>query len=352
MDARFPALTAEQLESLDGRQFADKGGTAARSYRSRAQRDRDRVLYSSAFQRLAYVTQVTAPEAGHAFHNRLSHSLKVAQVGRRNAERLRRLATTGELTNAAAALAATLEPEAVEASCLAHDLGHPPFGHVSEKALHAAAQATLGKDVDGFEGNSQSFRIVTRLAVRVGDVPGLDLTRRTLNGLLKYPWGFSDDPASKANRKWGYYDGDGDAFRFARPGPDASPGDPEARCLEAEIMDWADDLTYAVHDLDDFFRAGLIPLDRLGDPSSLESEALADVLENARAAEPKAFPAYSSADLVAAVQDALEPYGPEGGLCAHGGDARQHAEVRLGPDHAVPRGIQARQRSEHRPGDT
>jgi dGTPase len=257
------------------------------------------------------VTQVTAPEAGHAFHNRLSHSLKVAQVGRRNAERLQRMAEAGTIKGAAADLVNTLEPDAIEASCLAHDVGHPPFGHVSEKALHRAARETLGHDFDGFEGNAQSFRIVTRLAVRVGDVPGLDLTRRTLDGLLKYPWGFSVDPEEKAHRKWGYYQDDADAFRFVRPADDSSKKNSHERCLEAEIMDWADDLTYAVHDLDDFFRAGLIPLHRLGDPDSPESELLAEMLSEAKAAEPRAFPQYSISDLVAATQQALELYGPE-----------------------------------------
>lgn len=311
MDVLFPAIAPERALQLDARQFEDQGKSSSRGYRSRAQRDRDRVLYCSAFQRLAYVTQVTAPEAGHTFHNRLSHSLKVAQVGRRNAERLKRLAEAGQVNGAAAELVKMIEPEAVEASCLAHDLGHPPFGHVSETALHAQAQATLGKNFDGFEGNAQSFRIVTRLAVRMGGIPGLDLTRRTLDGLLKYPWGFSADPTKKANRKWGYYGDDEDAFRFVRPDGAGTSQPPGERCLEAEIMDWADDLTYAVHDLDDFFRAGLIPLHRLGDPDSPESETLVQMLEEAKAAEPKAFPNYSVADLVAATSKALELYGPE-----------------------------------------
>ena len=309
VDVLFPAETPERARQLDARQF-DQGKSPSSGYRSSAQRDRDRVLYSSAFQRLAYVTQVTAPEAGHTFHNRLSHSLKVAQVGRRNAERLKKLAAAGQIDGAAAALVNTIEPEAVEASCLAHDLGHPPFGHVSETALHAQAQATLDEDFDGFEGNAQSFRIVTRLAVRTGGIPGLDLTRRTLDGLLKYPWAFSADPTKKANRKWGYYGEDEDAFRFARPDGTGASQPPGGRCLEAEIMDWADDLTYAVHDLDDFFRAGLIPLHRLGDPDSLESETLKQMLAEAKAAEPKAFPNYSADDLVAATSKALELYGP------------------------------------------
>ena len=297
----------------DRRQEEKEGENPARRYRSPAQRDRDRILYCSAFHRLAHVTQVTAPEAGHTFHNRLGHSLKVAQVGRRNAERLQDLAKDGELDDRVATLVGTLDPDAVEASCLAHDLGHPPFGHVAEHALHEEAKAHLGPDFDAFEGNAQSFRIVTRLAIR-DDGPGLGLTRRTLDGLLKYPWGHSPDPESKAHRKWGFYggksDSDEDAFRHARPDAALSPGPSEKRCLEAEIMDWADDLTYAVHDLDDFFRAGLIPLHRLLDSDAPESNRLARMFEEARDAEAASFPDESIGELLEGVHRALTRAGP------------------------------------------
>jgi dGTPase len=300
----------------DERQWEVKSKDPARAYRSPAQRDRDRILYSSTFHRLAYVTQVTAPEAGHTFHNRLGHSLKVAQVGRRNAERLQILAADGELDEPAATLVRSIDPDAVEASCLAHDLGHPPFGHIAEKALCEEGQEHLGNAFDAFEGNAQSFRLVTRLAVRDED-PGLNLTRQTLDGLLKYPWGYSSDPASKAHHKWGFYAGnpdseagDGEAFRFVRPGT-ANPTPEEKRCLEAEIMDWADDLTYAVHDLDDFFRAGLIPLHRLEQESSPEFDELRRLLTETKEAESSSFPPYSIEDLLAATRDALSIEGPE-----------------------------------------
>lgn len=300
----------------DARRWEERSTDPARSYRTAAQRDRDRILYSSAFHRLAYVTQVTAPEAGHAFHNRLGHSLKVAQVGRRNAERLQILAIEGKLDDPAAALVATIDPDAVEASCLAHDLGHPPFGHIAEKALHAAGQAHCGDSFDAFEGNAQSFRIVSRLAVRDED-QGLNLARQTLDALLKYPWAHSKDPSKKANRKWGFYAGaadsavgDAETFHFVRPViEDASPDD--RRCLEAEIMDWADDLTYAVHDLDDFFRAGLVPLHRLGETSSPEFEELQKMLTETKEAEPHSFPPHSIDDLLAATHQALSLEGPE-----------------------------------------
>jgi dGTPase len=228
------------------------------STRSEARRDRDRVLYSSALLRLGHVTQVAAPEIGHTFHSRLTHSLKVAQVGGGVVQRLIKLAANHELDKPSTALVASLDEHAVEAAALAHDLGHPPFGHLAEEVLQEKA-----KQAD-FEGNPQSFRIVTRLALR--DLrPGLNLTRRTLNGLLKYPW-LRDPEHEKRAEKWGAYEGDARYFHWAREGiPEGE------RTLEAELMDWADDVTYAVHDMDDFYRAGLIPLDRLhADPEERE----------------------------------------------------------------------------------
>lgn len=119
------------------------------------QRDRDIILYSSALQRLSTTTQVVSGESGHVFHNRLTHTLQVAQVGRRLAEKLvlrqKQLANHHEV-----------DPDVVEAACLAHDLGHPPFGHLAELELNRLA----GRSIQGFEGNAQSFRIVTELAFR------------------------------------------------------------------------------------------------------------------------------------------------------------------------------------------
>jgi dGTPase len=216
--------------------------------RTETQRDRDRVLYSSAFKRLAHVTQVTASETGLTFHSRLTHSLKVAQFARRLAERLKRGGDEGPAARAIEAL----DAEAAEAAALAHDLGHPPFGHLAEQELNRAA-ASFG----GFEGNAQSFRILTRLALRSEEHFGLNLTRKTLNGVLKYPWP-RDEEDPKRSRKWNAYTADREAFEWVR-------GDRKDtyRSLEAEVMDWADDVTYAVHDMDDFYRAGLVPLDRL-----------------------------------------------------------------------------------------
>jgi dGTPase len=229
--------------------LADRVSPASPSRdRTGAQRDRDRVLYCSAFKRLAHVTQVTASETGLIFHSRLTHSLKVAQFARRLGERLKHLTRTGP----AARVIDALDIDAAEAAALAHDLGHPPFGHLAEEQLNRVA-ASFG----GFEGNAQSFRILTRLALSSEEHFGLNLTRRTLNGVLKYPW-LRDEEDLKRSKKWNAYVADRAAFEWVR---DAWSGC--ERSLEAELMDWADDVTYAVHDMDDFYRAGLVPLERL-----------------------------------------------------------------------------------------
>ena len=219
--------------------------------RKAPQRDRDRILYTSAFRRLAGVTQVVAAEEGHVFHNRLTHSLQVAQVARRLAEKLYDDdKTTCELLGG-------LDADTTEAAALAHDLGHPPFGHAAEETLRELADS-IGL-VDGFEGNAQSFRVVTTLSLRFPEFDGLNLTRATLNAILKYPWLRSSAPSTKRN-KWGAYDSEQEEFEFARK---LCPIGDTSKSVEAELMDWADDITYAVHDVEDFYRAGLIPLERL-----------------------------------------------------------------------------------------
>ncbi|HEU4462878.1 MAG TPA: dNTP triphosphohydrolase [Solirubrobacterales bacterium] len=226
------------------------------SIRSEAQRDRDRILYSSAFLRLGHVTQVASPEAGYIFHSRLTHTIKVGQVARGLAQRLKVQGAQGELEQAAARLVELLDEDATEAAALAHDLGHPPFGHLAEGVLQTMATAP-------FEGNPQSFRIVSALALRTnrrteeGAPLGLNLTRRTMNGLLKYPW--EREEVEGREKKWGVYaDSDKKAFEWTRQGFPYG-----VRTLEAHLMNWADDVTYAVHDVEDFYRAGMIPLERL-----------------------------------------------------------------------------------------
>ncbi len=236
-------------------------------YRGRGMHDRDRVLYSDAFRRLAQITQVTASESGNVFHNRLGHSLKVAQIGRRLTERLQRIAATGLVTGAAATLIEELDADAVEAGCLAHDLGHPPFGHVAEQELQeltgpSQCQGTrVAPGLPGlFEGNAQSFRIVTQLEQSAGG-GGLNLSRQTLETLLKYPWRRAEvDDGTDRREKWGYYETEAKIFEWVCQFTPVAHNEKGQRTLEAEIMDWADDLTYAVHDVEDFYCAGLIPL--------------------------------------------------------------------------------------------
>lgn len=252
---------------------------------SRHPAQRDRILYTSAFRRLAGITQVVAPAEGHVFHNRLTHTLEVAQIGRRLAERL--LSKYGK--DFADSLGG-IEPEVVEAAALAHDLGHPPFGHVAEQTLCELLDKYgdskkyrldplkifldkfgLSRRLptalrDGFEGNAQSFRIVTRLAVRYPaarsgqdeDTVGLNLTRATLQAMSKYPWPRSS--SSNHNGKWGTYSSEEHFLKWAK---EPRPPEYELRSVEAKLMDWADDIAYAVHDVEDFYRAGLIPLERL-----------------------------------------------------------------------------------------
>lgn len=236
--------------------------------RSPFERDRDAILYTSALRRLAGITQVIAPGEGEVVHNRLTHTLEVAQIALRLAQRLVSITDPDLLKQYGG-----LDPNVVEAAALAHDLGHPPFGHVAEDELNDLMVAAGVKD--GFEGNAQSFRIVTKLTVRRHAKPsantpeewkaydnnlGLNLTRATLNSILKYPWLQSTDAAGKPKeRKWGVYSSEEEDWKHARADSPAK----RRKSLEAEIMDWADDIAYSVHDTEDFYRVGLIPLEQL-----------------------------------------------------------------------------------------
>lgn len=206
--------------------------------------DRDRIQYSSSFHRLAGVTQIVRAGEADVFHTRQQHTYKVAQIGRRLAEMcLNAYPEQSEYHG--------LDAEAVEAAGLAHDLGHPPFGHAGEYELNRLVEAA--GDTDGFEGNAQTFRILTALGVRFTDVSGLNLTRATLAAVLKYPWHRDLDHPNK-KKKWSAYKVDAVAFEFAR---EFHLKDDQT--LEAALMDWADDIAYSVHDLEDFHRCNAIP---------------------------------------------------------------------------------------------
>jgi dGTPase len=239
--------------------------------RSEGRRDRDRIFYSPAWRRLGGVTQVLTPvREGMILHTRLTHSEKVAQVSRNLAETL--LADAGQ--HETILRLGGLDADVAEAAALAHDLGHPPFGHVGEEVLDEQARARDVLDLpSGFEGNAQSFRILTKLERRDARYDGMDLTRATLAATAKYPWErtktLSEPDHEEALRsdadyrrhwhKFNAYRSERAELAAARSFLDGVIGK-ETQSLEASIMDVADDITYAVHDLEDFYLAGILDM--------------------------------------------------------------------------------------------
>jgi len=221
------AMNMRGYTDTDQERFLDE--PAKRVGRTEFMRDRARVIHSAALRRLAAKTQVAVPWENDFQRTRLSHSLECAQIGRELGESL------------------GADPDLLETACLSHDMGHPPFGHNGEEAL-----AALAESCGGFEGNAQSFRLLTRIEAKTVDANGksigLNLTRASLDAATKYPWSNQVNP-----KKFGVYSDDQPIFDWMRQGA------PEGRkCIEAQIMDWSDDCAYSVHDLEDAIFAGQV----------------------------------------------------------------------------------------------
>ena len=242
VEGGYAALRPGYTEADEARWVPEHGKSV---YRSSFERDRARLLHSSALRRLGAKTQVVSPDVDDFSRTRLTHSLEVAQVGR----------DLGRLLGC--------DPDVVDAACLSHDLGHPPFGHNGETVLNALA-APHG----GFEGNAQTLRLLTRLETKRfhpdGRSAGLNLTRASLDAAVKYPWRAHEAPTlpdGSRSAKFGTYEDDVEVFDWIREGVAG-----RRKSMEAQVMDAADDIAYSVHDIEDGVVNGRFQLKFLADP--------------------------------------------------------------------------------------
>ena len=231
--------------SVDRERWVPEDPANRRADRDDFARDRARLVHSASLRRLSAKTQVVQPGDDDFVRNRLTHSLEVAQIGREFGEAL------------------GCSADVVDSACLAHDLGHPPFGHNGERALD-----DIAADIGGFEGNAQTLRLLTRLEPKRvhpdGRPAGLNLTRATLDAATKYPWVRGE--SSTPTRKFGVYVDDLPVFDWFRDG--RAPGE---RCIEADVMDWSDDVAYSVHDVEDAIASGRLDVRRLRDTIDVDS---------------------------------------------------------------------------------
>ena len=256
------------------------------SYRSPFEVERDRVIYTAAFRRLQAKTQVFLSGEYDFYRTRLTHSIEVAQIGRSICQFLKR---KGDPLSENF----FIDPDLVEAGCLAHDLGHPPFGHAGERTLHRLMAASFG----GFEGNAQSLRMIAR-TIYSGDSGrrGLNPTRAFVDGILKYKTLFSGVALAKNHY---LYNDDAELLDWVLGGTpwptDLTPGEARnnLRSIECQVMDWADDTAYSLNDLVDCINGGFLRLETVeawaGDRTltPLEKSALETLLEVIRSRRPE-----------------------------------------------------------------
>ncbi|MFT8640002.1 deoxyguanosinetriphosphate triphosphohydrolase [Bifidobacterium sp.] len=218
--------------------------------RTAFERDRARLVHSSALRRLGAKTQILVAGTDDFARTRLTHTLEVAQIGRQ----------IGGLLGC--------DPDVVDCACLAHDLGHPPFGHNGEHAL-----AEVAESIGGFEGNAQTLRLLTRLEPKIfhpdGRSAGVNLTRAALDATVKYPWTLAEaaqHPKGERSKKFCVYPDDVDVFRWLKQGAPVN-----ARPMECQVMDLADDIAYSVHDVEDAIVSGYFNPVSLADSRTVDS---------------------------------------------------------------------------------